>query len=146
MSAYNENIYKPYLSKFVNRGLNMKDGKYRMPEMIIPNYVSKDKVKQMIYNKYKKGNFNIKSPEEIEKLVEVSENVFNNMEDPRGSLSTITSDTSPDVSKKLYEITNNVTSDQYKAILRQNRVAENAIEAESESEDDEDDQVLRNNK
>jgi hypothetical protein len=72
-SAYNEKIYKPYLSKFVNR----------MPEMIIPSYISKDKVRQMIYNKCKKGNFNIKSPEEMQKLIEVSENVFNNMEDPR---------------------------------------------------------------
>jgi hypothetical protein len=136
-SAYNENIYKPYLSKFVGRGANMMDSKYRMPEMIVPNYASKEKVKQMIYNKYKKGNFNIKSPQEMEKLVEVSENVFNNMEDPRGSLSTITSDTTPDFSKKLYEITNNVTPDQYKAILRQNRAVENAIEEESEDENGE---------
>jgi hypothetical protein len=117
----------------------MNKDRYRMPEMIDRNYVSKDRVKQMIYDKHKKGNFNIKSPQEMEKLVEVSENVFNNMEDPRGTLSTITSDTSPDFTKKLYEITNNVTSDQYNAILKQNRADENAIEAESESEDDEND-------
>jgi hypothetical protein len=33
----------------------MNDKKYRMPEMTVPNYVSLNKVKQMIYNKYKKG-------------------------------------------------------------------------------------------
>jgi aspartate/glutamate racemase len=38
-----------------------------MREMIVPNYISQDKVKQIIYNKYKKGNFNIKSPQEMER-------------------------------------------------------------------------------
>jgi hypothetical protein len=135
MNAYNENIYKPYLSRFVGRGLNMNDKKYRIPEMIVPNYVSKEKVKQMIYDKYKKGNFNIKSPEEMEKLVEVSENVFNNMEDPAGSLSTMTSDRSPDFSKKLYEIANDVTPAKYAEILKQNRTIENAIDEEEEDDD-----------
>jgi hypothetical protein len=110
-NAYNKNIYKPYLSKFVDGGLNMMDGKYRMPEMIVPNYVSKEKVRQIINNKYKKGNFNIKSPEEMQKLVEISENVFNNMEDPAGALNKVTSDRTYDFSKKLYDIANNVTSD-----------------------------------
>jgi hypothetical protein len=69
MSAYNENIYKPYLSRYVNRGLNMNENKYRMPERIVPNYVSKDKIRQMIYNKYKKGDFYVKSEKDLEKLL-----------------------------------------------------------------------------
>jgi hypothetical protein len=67
------------------------------------------------------------------------------MEDPLGSLNTVSADPTRNFSNKLYQIANDVTSDQYKAILRQNRATENAIEAESESED-ENDQVLRNNR
>jgi hypothetical protein len=101
-NMYNESIYKPYLSKFVGRGQNMNKNYYRMPEMIDRNYVSKDRVKQMIYDKYKKGNFNIKSPAEMEKLVEVAESVFNNMEDPSGSLDTVGADNTRNFSNKLY--------------------------------------------
>jgi hypothetical protein len=136
-NTYNKNIYKPYLSRFVNRGLNMKDGKYRMPEMNVPNYASKDKVKQMIYNKYRKGNFNIKSQQEMEKLVEVAENVFNNMEDPTGSLNTVNADTTRNFSNKLYDIMNDVTPTEYAKILKQNNAVENAINTEGESEEDE---------
>jgi hypothetical protein len=135
----------------VDRGLNMNENKYRFPEMVVANYVSKNKVRQMINNKYKKGNFNIKSPAEMEKLVEVAENVFNNMEDPGGALNTVTADRTRDFSKKLYDIANNVTPDQYKAILKQNRAAESAIEEESEDETAEaieqemrEDDILRN--
>jgi hypothetical protein len=42
-------------------------------------------VRQMINDKYKRGNFNIKSKDELKKLYEVAENVFNNMEDPQDS-------------------------------------------------------------
>jgi hypothetical protein len=91
----------------------------------------------MIYGKYKKGEFYVKSPQEMEKLIKVSENVFNNIEDPAGSLSTITSDRSPDFSKKLYDIMNDVTPQKYAEILKQNLALENVIEAESEDEDDE---------
>jgi hypothetical protein len=38
--AYNERIYKPYLSKYVCRGANMDRKKYRLSELIVPNYVS----------------------------------------------------------------------------------------------------------
>jgi hypothetical protein len=79
---YNKQLYQPYLKKFVNRGANMDKNKYRLPEMIKPNYVTPDQVKKMIDAKYRWGEFNIKSDEEIKKLYEVTENVFNNMEDP----------------------------------------------------------------
>jgi hypothetical protein len=62
---YNQKIYEPYLSKFVKRGANME--KYRIPEMIKPNYVTPADVKKMIYAKYKRGNFNIKSEEDLNK-------------------------------------------------------------------------------
>jgi hypothetical protein len=136
--AYNENIYKPCLSKFVGRGQNMNKDYYRMPEMIDRNYVSKERVKQMIYDKYKKGNFNIKSPAEMEKLVEVAESVFNNMEDPGGSLNTVSADTTSNFSNKLYQIANDVSAAEYAKIKSRNRATENAIAAEGESDEDED--------
>jgi hypothetical protein len=81
---YNEQIYELYLSKFVKRGANMN--KYILPEMIKPNYVNMADVREMIDKKYKQGNFNIKSKEELKKLYEVAENVFNNMEDLQNAL------------------------------------------------------------
>jgi hypothetical protein len=140
-NAYNERIHKPYLSKYVNRGLNMVDGKYRMPEIIVPNYISCDKVKQMIYNKCKKGYFNIKSPKELEKLVKVAENVFNSFEDPAGAFNTVSADRTRDFSKKLYDIANDITPEKYADILSENNAIENAIDTEAplpgEEEDDE---------
>jgi hypothetical protein len=37
---YNQQIYEPYLKKFVERGVNMNKDMYRLPEMIKPNYVT----------------------------------------------------------------------------------------------------------
>jgi hypothetical protein len=88
---YNKEIYEPYLSKFVQRGANMK--KYRLPKMIKPNYVTPQQVKKMIDDKYRRGNFNINSDEEIKKLYKVAENIFNNMEDPQDSMKTVSAKT-----------------------------------------------------
>jgi hypothetical protein len=52
---YNKEIYEPFLKKFVNRGANMNQGIYRLPEMIKPNYVTQAEGKQMINDKYKRG-------------------------------------------------------------------------------------------
>jgi hypothetical protein len=107
-SAYKERIYKPYLSQFVGRGANMNKDTYRIPEMIDRNYVSANRVKQKINNKYKKGEFYVKSILELNKLYEVAQNVINNMEDPENALQTIKSDTTRYFSKKLYDIASNV--------------------------------------
>jgi hypothetical protein len=104
----NEEIYELYLSKFVKRGANMN--KYSLPEMIKPNYVSFDVVKKMIDNKYKWGKFNIKSKEELKKLYEVAENLFNNMEDPKDAMKTVNANYNRSLDDKLYEISNNITS------------------------------------
>jgi hypothetical protein len=61
----------------------MNKDMYRLLEMIKPNYVTPAQVKKMIDDKYKRGSFNIKSEEDIKKLYEVTENVFNHMEDPK---------------------------------------------------------------
>jgi hypothetical protein len=37
---HNKEIYDPYLSRLVNRGANMDKNKYRLPEMIKPNYIT----------------------------------------------------------------------------------------------------------
>jgi hypothetical protein len=42
------------------------------------------------------------------------------MEDPNGSLSTVNADTTRNFSKKLYDITNDVTPTEYAKILKQN--------------------------
>jgi hypothetical protein len=55
---YNKAIYEPFLKKFV-----------RLLEMIKPNYVTPAQVKKMIDDKYRRGNFNIKSEDEIKKIV-----------------------------------------------------------------------------
>jgi hypothetical protein len=55
----------------VERGANMKDV-YRLPEMIKPNYITQAQVKKMIDDKYRRGNFNIKTEDEIKKLYEVT--------------------------------------------------------------------------
>jgi hypothetical protein len=116
---YNKEIYEPYLKKFVERGANMKG--YRLPEMIKSNYVTLDQVKEMINDKYKRGDFSIKSKEDLEKLYEVTENVFNHMEDPNDSLNTVSaSNYNRDLTKRLYDIANNVSPQQYQNIVNQN--------------------------
>jgi hypothetical protein len=94
----------------VGRGFNMNDKKYRIPKMIVSNYVLFERVKDMIDKKYRKGVFNIKSPKEMEKLFKVIKNVFNNLEDPDGSLNTVTANRTGDFSKKLYDIANDFYS------------------------------------
>jgi hypothetical protein len=124
---YNKEIYKQYLSKFVQRGANMK--KHRLAEMIKPNYVTQEQVKKMIDDKYRQGNFNIKSEEEIKKLYEVGENVFNNMEDPQNSLNTVSAkDYNRVLVKKLYEISSNVSAEQLNSIINDNIKTENEFE------------------
>jgi hypothetical protein len=51
----------------VKRGANMDKNKYRVPEMIKPNYVTPEQLKKMIDAKYRRGDFNIKSEDEINK-------------------------------------------------------------------------------
>jgi hypothetical protein len=122
---YNQQIYEPYLKKFVNRGANMNKDMYRLPEMIKPNYVTPTE-KKMIDDKYRRGEFNIKSDEEIKKLYEVTENVFNHMEDPQDSLNTVSARTyNRNLPKKLYEISNNVDPQQYQNIVAENIKIEN---------------------
>jgi hypothetical protein len=100
---YNQQIYQPYLKKFVTRGANMN--KYRVPEMIKPNYITPEQVKKMIDDKYRWGSFNIKSDDEIKKLYEVTENIFNNIEDPQDSMKTVSAQTyDRNLTDKLYEI------------------------------------------
>jgi hypothetical protein len=98
-AVYNERIYQPYLSQFVNRGANMNADRYRMPEMIDRNYVSAARVKEMIDQKYKKGDFYVKSIPELTKLYQVAQNVINNMEDPEDAYNTISADNTRDFSK-----------------------------------------------
>jgi hypothetical protein len=123
---YNKAIYEPYLSKFVNRGGNMNKDVYRVPEMIMPNYVKPDEVKKMIDDKYKRGDFNIKTEVDLKKLYEVTENVFNHMEDPRDSLKTVSArNYDRNLTKKLYEISNNVGPQQLNSIINDNIKIEN---------------------
>jgi hypothetical protein len=108
----------------VRRGVNMN--KYRVPEMIKPNYVTLDQVKKMIDDKYRRGAFNIKSEDEIKKLYEVAENVFNNMEDPDDALKTVSaSNYNRNLTNKLYEISNNVSQQQLSNIIDENIKIEN---------------------
>jgi hypothetical protein len=120
---YNQKIYEPYLSKFVKRGANMN--KYRVPEMIKPNYVTPAQVKKMIDAKYRRGNFNIKSEEDIKKLYEVGENVFNNMEDPQDSMKIVSGNYDQHLTNKLYEISSNVGPQQLQSIVADNIKTEN---------------------
>jgi hypothetical protein len=120
---HNEKIYEPYLSKFVKRGTNME--KYREPEMIKPNYVTPEQVRKMIDAKYKRGNFNIKSEDELKKLYEVAENVFNNMEDPKNSLNTVSGNYDRIFTDKLYEISSKVGPQQLQNIVANNIKIEN---------------------
>jgi hypothetical protein len=122
---YSKAIYKPYLLKFVKRGGNMQ--KYRLPEMIKANYVTPEDAKKMIDAKYRGGDFNIKSEDEINKLYEVAQNVINNMEDPENALQTISADKAGDFSKKLYNIASNVTSTAYQNILNENNDVEDEL-------------------
>jgi hypothetical protein len=131
--AYNERIYKPYLSQFVNRGGNMNKDMYRIPEMIDRSYVSYDRVKDMIDKKYKKGDFYVKSIPELNKLYDVAQNVINNMEDPENAFQTIKADTTRDFSTKLYNIASTVTPAAYENILKENYDVEDELENEGES-------------
>jgi hypothetical protein len=132
--AYNERIYKPYLSQFVGRRANMNKDTYRIPEMIDRNYVFAARVKDMIDQKYKKGQFYIKSIPELNKLYDVAQNVIKNMEDPENALQTIKADTTRDFSKKLYNIASTVTPAAYENILKENYdVEEERGEEEDES-------------
>jgi hypothetical protein len=125
---YNTQIYERYLSNFVNRGQNMNKNTYRLPEMIKPNYVTPADVKKMIDAKYRKGSFNIKSNEELKRLYEVAENVFNNMEDPQNSLKTVSAkDYDRVLANKLYEISNNVGPQQVQSIVDENMKIEEKI-------------------
>jgi hypothetical protein len=135
-SAYNERIYKQYLSQFVGRGANMNKDTYRIPEMIDGNYVCTARVKDMIDQKYKKGQFYIKSIPELNKLYEVAQNVINNMEDPNNALETIKSDTTRDFSKKLYNIASTVTPAAYENILKENYDVEEELGDEGDESGD----------
>jgi hypothetical protein len=118
---YNQKIFEPYLKKFMQRGANMDKNKYRLPEMIKPNYVTPAQVKKMIDAKYRRGEFNIKSEHNIKKLCEVTKNVFNNMEDPQNSLQTVSAANYDRVfANKLYEISSNVSPQQLQNIISDN--------------------------
>jgi hypothetical protein len=122
---YNQKIYEPYLKKFVQRGANMKDV-YRLPEMIKSNYVTPTEVKKMIDAKYRRGSFNIKSEDDIKKLYEVTENVFNNMEVPQDSMKTVSATNYNRVlTEKLYDISKNVRQQQLNSIIQDNIKIEN---------------------
>jgi hypothetical protein len=99
--------------------------KYSVPEMIKPNYVTPEQVKKMIDAKYKRGDFNIKSEEDIKKLYEVAENVFNNMEDPKNSMNTVSGNYDCVLTNKLYEISSNVGLQQLQSIVADNIKTEN---------------------
>jgi hypothetical protein len=113
----------------------MKEGKYRIPEMIDRNYVSYDRLNDMIDKKYKNGQFYIKSIPELNKLFNVAQNVINNMEDPNNAFETIKSDTTRDFSKKLYNIASNVSPAAYQKILNENNEVEEELGEESEGEE-----------
>jgi hypothetical protein len=94
--------------------------------MIKPNYVTPEQVKKMIDYKYRRGSFNIKSEDEIKKLYEVTENVFNHMEDPKNSLKTVSARTyDRNLTDKLYDISNNVGPQQLQNIIDENIKIEN---------------------
>jgi hypothetical protein len=94
--------------------------------MIKPNYVTPEQVKKMIDDKYRRGNFNIKSEDEIKKLYEVTESVFNNMEDPENTLQTVSaSNYDRNFTNKLYEISSNVGPLQLQNIISDNIKIEN---------------------
>jgi hypothetical protein len=108
LQLYNERLYEQYLSKFVNRGANMK--RYRLLEMIKPDYVKLEDVRKMIDNKYKRGNFNIKSQEELDKLCQVAANVFHNIKNLKNVMKMVAADYTRSLNDKLYEISSNVTN------------------------------------
>jgi hypothetical protein len=123
---YNKAIYEPYLSKFVTRGANMNKNMFSLPEMIKSNYLTPEQVKKMIDDKYRRGDFNIKSEEDIKKLYEVAENVFNHMEDPKNSFNTVSAQTNDrNLTDKLYEISSNVGPLQLQNIINDNIKIEN---------------------
>jgi hypothetical protein len=104
----------------------MDKNKFRLPEMIKPNYVTPADVKKMIDAKYRRGDFNIKSEDEIKKLYEVAENVFNNMEDPQDSMKIVSAkDYNRTLANKLYEISSNVSPLQLQSIVNDNIKIEN---------------------
>jgi hypothetical protein len=96
-----------------------------MPEMINSNYVTSAQVKKMIDAKHKRGNFNIKSEEDIKKLYEVAENVFNNMEDLQDSMKIVSGNYDRNLTNKLYEISSNVGPQQLQSIVADNIKTEN---------------------
>jgi hypothetical protein len=125
---YNQQIYELYLKKFVQRGANMDKNKYRLLEMIKPNYITLEQVKKMIDAKYRRGEFNIKSEDEIKKLYEVTENVFNNMEDPQNSMKTVNArDYDRVFANKLYDIANHDNNEQLQTIIDDNIKTENEM-------------------
>jgi hypothetical protein len=81
----------------------------------------------MIDDKYRPGNFNINSEEEIKKLYGVAENVFNNMEDPQDSMNTVSAQTyDRSLTDKLYDIANNLSAEQLNSIIDENiKIEEN---------------------
>jgi hypothetical protein len=96
--------------------------------MIKPNYVSQTDVKKMIDDKYRRGDFNIKSEEDLKKLYEVTENVFNHMEDPEDAIKTVSArNYDRNLTKKLYEISNNVGPQQLQNIVADNIKIENEM-------------------
>jgi hypothetical protein len=117
----------------VDRGANMNKDMYRIPEMIDRSYVSYDRVKNMIDQKYKKGDFYIKSIPELNKLYDIAQNVINNMEVPDNAFQTIKADKTRDFSKKLYNIASTVTPAAYENILKENYDVEEQLENEDES-------------
>jgi hypothetical protein len=123
---YNKEIYEPYLSKFVNRRGNMNKNTYRLPEKIKTNNITPADVKKMIDAKYRWGSFNIKSEDDLKKLYEVAENVFNNMEDSQDSKKTVSASNYDCVlTNKLYDISSNVNSQQLNSIINDNIKTEN---------------------
>jgi hypothetical protein len=112
----------------VNRGANMNKNTYRLLEMIKPNYISPTQVKKMIDAKYRRGNFNIKNEDEIKKLYEMAENVFNSMDDLLDSMKTVSANDYDSVlANKLYEISSNVGQDQLQNIVDENMKIEEKI-------------------
>jgi hypothetical protein len=116
------------LKKFVNRGANMNKDMYRLLEMIEPNYVTPEQVKRMIDDKYRRGQFNIKSEDDIKKLYEVTENVFIHMEDPQDSIKTVSARIyDRNLTDKLYDISKNVGPQQLQNIVAENIKIENEM-------------------
>jgi hypothetical protein len=99
----------------------MDKNKFRLLEIIKPNYVTPEQVRKMIDAKYRWGEFNIKSEDELKKLYEVTENVFNNEEDPQNSMKTVSAkDYDRVLANKLYEISSNVGQEQLQNIINDN--------------------------